>query len=90
MRLGKKLIPLLIAMTTILAACGESGKPYPLDKCLVTDNALGSMGDPVSTVYKGQEVKFCCKPCIRKFNADPEMYLRKLSSTNSKESGENK
>jgi len=51
---------------------------YPFDTCLVTDNELGSMGDPVTLVHGGREVKFCCAPCVRKFNADPEKYMARL------------
>ncbi|MFN0066740.1 MAG: hypothetical protein ACKVYV_03795, partial [Limisphaerales bacterium] len=42
-------------------------KPYPLDVCIVSDEKLGSMGDPVVKVVDGQEVKFCCKNCIPDF-----------------------
>jgi YHS domain-containing protein len=66
-----------------LASCavtpGTVGvKPYPLKVCLVTGNALDSMGGPVNTVYNGQEIKFCCKPCLKKFEANPAKYLAKL------------
>lgn len=53
--------------------------PYPLDTCLVTDNKLGSMGDPVTIERDGRELKFCCKPCVDKFEKDPAKYLGKLS-----------
>ncbi len=53
-------------------------KPYPLALCIVTDNDLGSMGDPRTFVYEGQEIKICCKPCERKFLKDPARYLAKL------------
>ena len=53
-------------------------KTYVGENCVVTDNELGSMGDPVSLVYNGQEVKFCCKPCIKKFKANPEKYLSNI------------
>lgn len=53
-------------------------KPYPLKTCIVTDNDLGSMGDEQRIVHNGQEIKFCCKPCIPKFRANPERYLKKL------------
>ena len=53
-------------------------KPYLKDTCLVTGEKLGSMGAPVSIVHQGQEVKFCCKPCISKFNASPAKYLGSL------------
>ncbi|HEX2851995.1 MAG TPA: hypothetical protein VHO24_02065 [Opitutaceae bacterium] len=54
-------------------------KPYPLQICLVTENDLDSMGDEVSFVYQGQEIKFCCKPCEKKFLRAPEKYLAKLA-----------
>lgn len=53
-------------------------KPYPLDICIVTDNKLGSMGDPMTLVHENQEAKICCKPCERLFRKDPERYLAKL------------
>lgn len=53
-------------------------KPYPLEVCIVADEKLGSMGDPIVRVHAGQEVKFCCKDCVGEFEADPEKYLAKL------------
>lgn len=55
-------------------------KPYSLKVCLVTDSDLDSMGDEVSFVYQGQEIKFCCKPCEKKFLRAPEKYLAKLAA----------
>lgn len=52
--------------------------PYPLDTCLVTDNKLGSMGDPVTIVHENRELKFCCSPCVKKFEKEPGKYLPKL------------
>lgn len=52
--------------------------PYPLDTCIVTDNKLGSMGDPLTIKHENQEIKLCCKPCEKKFKKDPEKYLIKL------------
>lgn len=53
-------------------------KPYPLDTCIISDEKLGEMGKPVAFEYKGQEIKICCKPCRKKFDKDPEKYLKKL------------
>lgn len=53
-------------------------KPYPLKVCLVTDNDLDSMGGEVVKVYDGQQIKFCCKPCVKKFEANQAKYLAKL------------
>ena len=52
--------------------------PYPLKVCLVSGNELGSMGDVVTEVYQGRQLRFCCKPCVKKFHANPEKYLAKL------------
>ena len=54
-------------------------KPYPLTVCPVSDEKLGSMGDPVVFVHAGQEIKLCCKNCRKDFDAAPAKYLAKLS-----------
>ncbi len=71
---------LTIASAAFLAACATAGgvKPYPKDTCIVTDNKLGSMGTPVVKVYGDQQVKFCCAPCVAKFEKDPQRYLAKI------------
>ncbi len=72
---------ILAAFTTLFASCATGGggaKAYPLKTCIVTDNALNSMGDEQSIVYQGQTVKFCCEPCVEKFQKNPAKYLAKL------------
>lgn len=66
------------------SAAKGPAKPYPLDICLVTDSDLDSMGDEVSIVYQGQVIKFCCKPCEKKFLRAPEKYLAKLAAETAK------
>lgn len=75
----------IASIVMLLNSCATSGttasskvKPYTKDTCLVTDNELGSMGDPVRDEYQGQEIKFCCKPCLKKFYKNPGKYLTKL------------
>ena len=36
------------------------------------------MGEPYVHNHEGVTVKFCCKPCLKKFNKEPEVYLAKL------------
>lgn len=55
-----------------------AAKPYPLTTCIVTDEKLDSMGGPLTKVYDGQEVKFCCKGCVKDFEKDQAKYLVKL------------
>ena len=73
---------LLIIASTLLLGCNSTdlanAKAYPLKTCIVSDNDLYSMGQPVVIVHKGQQIKFCCKPCIKKFKKDPAKYLVKL------------
>lgn len=65
---------LLTLASTALAA----DKPYPLDTCIVSGNKLGTMGKVVVRSHEGQQIKFCCKPCVKKFDANPAKYLSKL------------
>ena len=55
-------------------------KPYTLETCAVTGEKIGEMGDAVVKVYKGQEVKFCCNGCIKKFEKDIDGNLKKLDA----------
>jgi YHS domain-containing protein len=75
----------LIAITLAGPAAGlaadkkaEKAKPYPLDKCIVSDEKLGEMGDPYVFVHNGQEIKLCCKSCLKDFKKDPAKYLKKI------------
>ncbi len=54
-------------------------EPYPLDTCIVADEKLGSMGEPYVFVHQGQELKLCCKGCLKDFNKEPAKYLQKIS-----------
>ena len=74
---------LILPLTLVLFSCTTTPKtpdvlPYTLDTCVVMDSKLGSMGDPIVRVYDGQEVKFCCMPCVEEFESDPEFYLEKM------------
>ena len=54
--------------------------PYPLDFCLVSGNDFGEDPDmiPYTHVYNGTTIKFCCKPCLPKFEKNPEKYMADL------------
>jgi len=75
---GLSLLSAVFAADAKPAADKGKVKSYPLDTCIVTENDLDSMGGEVTKVYKGQEVKFCCRPCIKKFDKNPEKYLSRL------------
>jgi len=72
-------------LAIMLSACGliaadkpADAKPYPLDKCIVSDEKLGAEGKPVVFVHEGQEIKLCCQDCRKDFDANPAKYLAKL------------
>lgn len=72
---------LLLAATCAFAADGGEAKkvkPYPLETCLVTGEKLGGMGKPVVINHEGQEIKLCCKGCVKSFTKEPAKYLKKM------------
>lgn len=81
---------LAIAAAGFLAGCQQAedtsaptedtaaATPYPLNVCIVSDEELGSMGEPVVLVHEGQQIKFCCKDCVKEFESDPAKFLTKL------------
>lgn len=50
---------------------------YPLKTCVVTGNALTANRYVIA--YKGYEVQFCSKDCLKEFATDPEGYVRKVN-----------
>ncbi len=55
-------------------------KPYPLETCVVSDEKLGSMGDPVVVVIGDQEVQLCCKSCKKDLESNQQANLAKIDA----------
>jgi len=74
------------AVTPLADEAKPAAKPYPLDTCIVTDEKLDADPDmkSYSFVHEGQEIKLCCKSCLKKFNKSPETYLKKLKDASAK------
>ena len=53
---------------------------YPSKKCVVSDEELGGMGEPVNYLYGTKLVRFCCKGCIKDFEKTPDKYVKALAS----------
>ena len=53
---------------------------YPTEKCLVSDEPLGSMGETIDVIVAGRLVKICCAGCKTKLNRDPAKYLALLDA----------
>jgi hypothetical protein len=81
------LLAFALTVGTWLSAADAAPKPFPasLKKCVVSDEKLGGeMGKPYVFVHDGQEVKLCCKSCLKDFNKEPEKYLKKISAAAAK------
>jgi YHS domain-containing protein len=62
----------------------DKAKPYPLDKCVVSDEKLDSMGKPYIFKHEGREVQLCCKSCLKDFKKDPAKYIKKIEEAEAK------
>ena len=62
----------------------EKAKPYPLDKCVVSDEKLGEMGKPYVFKHEGREVQLCCKSCLKDFKKDTATYIKKIEAAEKK------
>lgn len=67
-----------------LSASAADAPAYPLQTCVVSGEKLGGMGKPVSITHEGTEVKFCCKSCLKDFNADPAKYVKMVKDAAAK------
>ena len=87
-----KALPVALLLTSFgaapltgLAAEGkEKLKPYTLENCVVSGDKLGEMGKPFVYEYKGREIKFCCKNCVKDFNKEPAKYVKKIEEAEAK------
>lgn len=85
------LAPIAFAGTS--PAAPQGSKPvYPLTTCVVSDEALGSMGKPFEYVHKetgkpDRVVLFCCKSCTEDFKKAPAKHLAKVDAADVKAAG---
>ena len=87
-----KHIPLALLLVGLAAATldtsaadknvGQKARPYQLKTCIVYGEEINDKGDmkPHSFVVEGQEVKLCCKSCLKDFNKDKAGYLKKIEA----------
>lgn len=76
---------LTAALTLIAAGCSDrsaaaSPKPYPLSTCPVSGEKLGTMGEPITVIKDGYQIKFCCQECVDKFIKHPSKVMDKVKS----------
>lgn len=64
----------------------KHAKAYPLKTCVVSGEEIGKDADmkPHVFTYQGQEVKLCCKSCLKDFNKEPAKYIEKIEAAQKK------
>jgi len=89
----KNLTAAILAFSTLAApfagiaadqSTGKKPKPYVLKTCIVSGEKLGEMGPPVTYVYEGRDIQFCCKNCIKDFKKTPAKYVKKIEEAEAK------
>lgn len=58
-----------------MAAISAQKPFYPIETCVISDEALGSMGDPIEEIHEGRLVRMCCSGCVKSFKKDPAKYF---------------
>lgn len=76
LRTTSGLFVVFIITLTTMSAAAEAVNQY----CPVTPNEPAE--SYITTEYNGQTIGFCCKRCLRKFNANPEAYLVNIQLEN--------
>jgi YHS domain-containing protein len=72
-------------LATMMSQTDTNAIPDRLPTCPVSGDKLGGdMGKPYTFVYKGQEVKLCCKSCKSDFDKNPAKYMAKIRKADKK------
>ena len=85
MKLTLALLSSLLVGAGILSAA-DAGVPasYPLKKCVVSNEDLGSMGKAVKVTHEGTDVYLCCKSCTKKFTAEAAKFTAMVKAAEKK------
>lgn len=49
---------------------------YPTKVCVVSDEELGTMGDPIDMMVGNSLIRLCCKSCVTKLEKDPAATMK--------------
>lgn len=58
---------------------GSAVVPYPFDTCAVIQKPFDGAAK-YRRIYQGYEVLFCCTPCVRAFDANPDPYMPRIKA----------
>ena len=85
MKLTLTLLSSLLLGAGIVSAA-DAGVPatYPLKKCVVSGEDLGTMGKAVKVTHEGTDVYLCCKSCTKKFTAEAAKFTAMVKAAEKK------
>ena len=72
-----KSLPVALIFAFLLAVMPSSAmsKGVEQKECPVME---GTVNKNIFADYKGKRIYFCCPPCLKEFNKNPEKYMKKL------------
>lgn len=53
---------------------------YPTKVCVVSDEELGSMGDPIDKMVGNSLIRLCCKSCVTQLETDPAATMKLIDA----------
>jgi hypothetical protein len=56
-----------------------AARRYPLTTCAINGREFG-ISPKHRRVYQGQEILFCCTPCVKAFDTAPEAFMPTILS----------
>lgn len=62
-------------VTTRTHAKASKPKPYPFEHCAVNRQPFDDDGPLCKRIHDGYEVEFCCLPCVKAFDLNPEPFM---------------
>jgi hypothetical protein len=65
---------------TDAAVIAQQLPSYPTTKCVVSDEPLDAMGEPIDQVVDGRLVRLCCKGCIKQLKKDPAKVIAQIDA----------
>ncbi len=76
MRIFKAIFTAGILSLCAVGAVLADGTP-PFETCVVNHDKFSEHSKgPIDVSYNGRTIQVCCKSCVRKFNKDPEKFLK--------------
>ncbi len=83
---ASSVIALILTSCVTHSAKAEKPKPYPFNYCAVIKKEFDEEEGPkYGRIHDGYQVKFCCYPCTKAFDVNPEAFMGPIREYYAKE-----